>query len=82
MCNGTEFWKELRKINPTLRNIPDTVDGVTGSSNIAEHFAKKYESLYNSVPTKKSELDNIHAQLKKMITCDNCDDMYVSHVIV
>ena len=81
VCKGSEFWKELRKINPTIRNIPNTVDGVTGSKNIAELFVKKYESLYNSVPTDKSELDSIYTCLNESIASNNAD-FYVSHVII
>ena len=57
--NVTDFWSELKKLNPVSRKIPLTMDEACGSQEIAELFVTKYEQLYNSVPTCENELTEI-----------------------
>ncbi len=45
---GVDFFKEMKKLNPKVCVAP-SIDGYVESSDIAKHFAEKYNVLYNSV---------------------------------
>ena len=44
-----DFWTEVAKIRGSNHKLPGSVDGIQSEPNISEHFARKYEHLYNSV---------------------------------
>ena len=54
--------KETRKQN----NIPTSVDGISGSKNIAEHFKNQYNQLYNTHDD-EVEISNIKSRLEENI---------------
>ena len=51
--NVVEFWKEVRVLNNCKASLPCTVDGTSGSHNIAELWRQHYSNLFNCL---KSDL--------------------------
>ena len=47
MQGGVNIFKEIKKYRGKVKNCSSTIDGEIGATNIAEHFAGKYEQLYN-----------------------------------
>lgn len=58
-----DLWEELNKINPKLRASPPCIDDAVGDEEIANHFARKFESLYASVPTDEREIEEIRRSI-------------------
>ena len=59
VTNSSQFWSAINKINRSQRiSIIIKIDNAVGNVEIAEILAEKYEYLYNSIPTKESELDD------------------------
>ena len=54
VTNSSQFWSELKKINPSHRISTLEIDNAVGKVEIAELLAEKYKYLYNSVPTAES----------------------------
>jgi len=72
------MWKELKKINPTCRNIPIIVDNACGADEIAELFVSKYEQLYTSVLTDTKELGDTLSNINKGLSDTNIDNIHIS----
>ncbi len=74
-----DLWEEIRKMNsgPPAVNV---LDGKTDSIDIANGFAEKYDTLYNSVGYDGDELQNIMDQIDSAISLDspNSTTHYVS----
>ena len=64
VTNSSQFWSELKKINPSQRISTLKIDTDIGKVEIAELLAEKYKYLYNSVPTKASELYEKNSTIK------------------
>ena len=47
--NDRNLWEEVKKINKCNKLLPDTIDNVNGSNNIAEIFFDKNNDLFNCV---------------------------------
>jgi len=48
--SGRDFWREAKRLCGKSHNATSAViDGDTGSTNIADRFADRYESVYTSV---------------------------------
>ena len=67
VTDSSQFWSELKKINPSQRISTLKIDNDVGKVEIAELLAEKYKYLYNSVPTKESELYEIKSTIKNYI---------------
>ena len=59
-----DFFKEVKRLKPK-RAIAPNIDGLVSDQLISEHFANKYESLYNSVPSDNSKLADIRQYIKE-----------------
>ena len=68
VSNGTVFWKELSKLNPTNKVSSNQIDDASGSIEISKLFHDKYRLLYSSVPTDTEELDDLHNDINNGIT--------------
>ena len=44
-----DFWKSVRKLNVSKTPLTNTLDNVSGESNIAEKWKKHFSSILNSV---------------------------------
>jgi hypothetical protein len=81
---GRDFFSEVNKIKGKKRCFANTMNGVSGSKNIAESFATEYEQLFNSCEYKQnfteSFYNDITTKIKEMKNpeCDTsicCDDL-------
>ena len=52
------FWQECKRISGYHKSVFTIVDSITGDDHIAEFFARKYQSVYNSVPIDESDMSN------------------------
>ena len=59
-----DFFKEVKKIK-SKRTIAPSIDGHSQSEAVAEHFANKYEALFNSVPSDNNVMNDICEYINK-----------------
>ena len=69
MIEVETFFKEMRKLNPKLSVAP-SIDEHVDSGDIAEHLAKKFDHLYNSVPSDEQNMDRIRDYIGEY--CGQC----------
>ena len=48
--HSKDFWKDVKKLTKAKNTQANSIDGVVGSSEIANHWKKHYAEIYNSVP--------------------------------
>ena len=70
---GRSFWTEVRKMTGKGSSVPNMADGGIGNEDIADVFANKYESLYNSVSYDPCDLNILSNTLLERINND-CND--------
>jgi hypothetical protein len=54
-----DFWQEVKKINNSGFKQTDNIGNKTKAADIAALFAEKYRSLYNSVESDPSRIENV-----------------------
>ena len=64
----TSFWKEVKLMNRSNTVLPCTVEGVSGTDNIAELWRKHYSGLFNCIQSDHFKLENIHDDTPVNIT--------------
>ena len=73
--NSKDMWGELKRMNPKGKYLSNVVDGINNDADIANMFADKYRSLYQSVPTSDLEMDSlisiINARIAPMYESNN-----------
>ena len=57
--NSKDTWGALKRMNPKGKCLSNVVDGINNDADIANMFAEKYRSLYQSVPTSDLEMDSL-----------------------
>ena len=57
--NKRNYWRSARVVRKNNYNSTLTVDGIHGTSEIANHFKTKFSGLYSSVPTSEETVDVI-----------------------
>ena len=57
-----DFWREITKLESKNKTLPSAVDGFTDDGDIANSFAQKYSTLYQSVPTSHQEIADMRRQ--------------------
>ena len=65
------LWRETKRMTPRSNIMSSVIDGEVNSDDIAEVFAKKYEALYQSVPTDQNEINKIMDELQSRILCES-----------
>ncbi len=77
ICNNNDrdLWSELKRLSKGPVQA-DCIDGCLGNQPIAELFATKYETIYNSVGYSSDSLDDIVADLETSIA-NTQDEHYV-----
>ena len=61
------MWGELKRINPKGKYLSNVVDGINNDADIANMFADKYRSLYQSEPTSDLEMDSLIGMINARI---------------
>ncbi len=69
MQGDRQFIQEIRKIKKHNKTVPSAVDGLSEPQEIADHFASKYSTLYNSAVYD----DHVFKLMSESID-DNIDD--------
>ena len=72
--SNINYWNEVRKIKHAHKNVPISLDNVSGEHEIADVFASTYKDLYGSVPCSREDLNIISNNLLKGL-----DDDYPQH---
>ena len=65
--NAIDFWKEVRVINNCKISLPCTVDGTSGTDNIAELWRQHYSTLFNCVQSELYKVDDIDSNESMVI---------------
>ena len=68
-CKSTEFWNEVNKIKGNSKGVAKVIDGAQGAD-IADVFADKYNTLYNSVSYCTAEMDELKRDVNISIMSD------------
>jgi len=68
-----DFWQEVKRIRRKCNNVSNVVDGVSNADDIAELFAEKYSTLYNSVSYDVNDMSDIRSELNESIECVTSD---------
>ena len=63
----SDFWSEVKRIKGCKSTVTASVDGEVDDGCIADLFANKYKTLYNSVSYDPSELRKIHDTVDAII---------------
>ncbi len=74
ITNQHHLWNEIDKVTPSSRLVSSTIDGADSNEEIADIFADKFESLYQSIPTDSTEMGSIKDEIKNLII--NEDSVY------
>ena len=69
-----KFWNEVKKVHVAKNQTPSVMDGITGSEDIALLFGRKYETLYQSVPTAATEMDDLVSAVDSSVREEAVDD--------
>ena len=73
-----EFWRRVRRVNSLTKVSPSKMDDVTGDDAIAELFARKYRTLYQSVPTSANEMSELYNNIESSVANDLTEAVYIS----
>ena len=68
-----DVWQEVKRIRRKCNNVSNVVDGVSNADDIAELFAEKYSTLYNSVSYDVNDMSDIRSELNEFIECVTSD---------
>ena len=63
-----DMWSETRRVN---KNKPSNIDGLYNDDDIADHFAGKNRTLYNSVPSDPEKIKQLCSILRSRINHDD-----------
>ena len=69
IANGKHrsLWSEAKRFKGRSKKVPNIIDGVSGSENICNLFANKFENVYNCVGITNDQVDVINTALHNMI---------------
>ena len=80
MNNDRVLWDEVRKMTKTSNNLPNAMDEVNGTDEIASLFADKYDALYNSVSYNINEMNRLENEIKSHIDIGCSKHIHNIHV--
>ena len=65
--NGRDFWKEVKLVKgKNCKKLPKSVDGIIGNECIAQLFAEKFSSVFNSVGYDLEECNSLIAECNRL----------------
>ena len=73
----SDFWAEVKRIRGCKATVTASVDGEVDDGCIADLFANKYKTLYNSVSYDPTELRKIHHTVDAIIL-DKCEKSIIT----
>ena len=65
--NSTNFYREIKKINPANKLSTTIMDNANGDKEITSLLVNKYETLYSSVPMDDNEMNKIHSIINEVL---------------
>ena len=65
---GNGFWSEVKQVIGTNKTLPNNIDGVQGSDDIADLFNDKYKDLYNSVGYNARQMIELREEIDSNIS--------------
>ena len=68
--NDRVLWDEVRKMTKTTHDLPNMMDGIAGTEEIANIFGKKYKTLYNSVSYNMQNMKNLENKIESHIRAE------------
>ena len=68
--SSTTYWKSTRAIRKHNYNTTQMIDGISGDSNIANIFRRKYKSLFNSVESSDKEIADLSQRIQSAVTAE------------
>ena len=78
ISNSTNFWKELKKINPANNLTTTIMDNAQNDKEITELLLNKYETLYNSVKTSDIDIAQLHSIIDHGINSNQLQGMLMT----
>ena len=66
--SSATYWKSTRAIRKHNYNTTQMIDGISGDSNIANIFRRKYKSLFNSVESSDKEIADLSQRIQSAVT--------------
>ena len=80
--NSTNFWREIKKINPANKLSTTIMDNANGDKEITSLLVNKYETLYSSVPTDDNEMNQLHLIINECLVSQQLQGMVVTPSII
>ena len=80
--NSTNFWREIKKINPANKLSTTIMDNANGDKEITSLLVNKYETLYSSVPTDDNEMNQLHLINNEGLVSQQLHGMVVTPSII
>ena len=80
--NSTNFWREIKKINPANKLSTTIMDNANGDKEITSLLVNKYETLYSSVPTDDNEMNQVHLIINEGLVSQQLQGMVVTPPII
>ena len=68
--SSATYWKSTRAIRKHNYNTTQMIDGISGDSNIANIFRRKYKSLFNSVESSDKEIADLSQRIQSAVTAE------------
>ena len=59
--NSTNFWREIKKINPANKLSTTIMGNVNVDKEITSLLVNKFETLYSSIPMDDNEMNKLHS---------------------
>ena len=80
--NSTNFWREIKKINPANKLSTTIMDNANGDKEITSLIVNKYETLYSSVPTDDNEMNQLHLIINEGLVSQQLQGIVVLHLLL
>ena len=80
--NSTNFWREIKKINPANNLSTTIMDNANGDKEITSLLVNKCETLYSSVPTDDNEMNQLHLIINEGLVSQQLQGMVVTPSII
>ncbi len=66
--NVTGFWKEVRALNNSKTTLPCTVEGISGTDNIAELWRQHHSIVFNGIQSDAYKVGSVASNALVVVT--------------